>query len=244
MGGRATRSDAAASAAEKLYGLPLAEFVAERKRVSQELRGAGEAEAAAKVAGLAKPSVSAWVVNRLYRDDRDDLDALFEVGERMRGGDLSASVEQRALLARLNRRAGEILRADGHGDSPAMLRRVTTTLQALSALGTFEPDEPGQLVADRDPLGFDILTGVAPPVREAKKPARSTEANKPARRPPSEPEPQPSAEERRRQQRLEAQRKLLERAATQAQRRLDAKSNELADIRAEADEATLALDGD
>jgi hypothetical protein len=241
MGGRATRSDPAASAAEVLYGLPLGEFIAERKRVAQELRAEGQTEAATKVAAMAKPSVSAWVVNRLHRDAGDDMDALFEAGQRMRDGDMAASRDQRAVLARLNQRAGEVLRADGHGASQAMLRRITTTLQALSALGSFDPDPPGQLVADRDPPGFDFLGGAAPPVRQAKKPAR--EAKKPAEakaksRPAAEPEPpQPSAEERRRQQRIEAQRKLLERAATQAQRRADTKASELADLRAELERA-------
>ncbi|HYU14862.1 MAG TPA: hypothetical protein VEL05_02270, partial [Candidatus Acidoferrum sp.] len=160
MSGRSSRSDRtdpadpAAGAAELLYAAPLATFTAERKRLADELRAAGAGEAAEHVAKLGKPSVSAWVVNRLYRDARPDVDALLHAGRRMRAGDVAATRDQRAVLARLHQRAALALRAGGHAASPAMLRRVTTTLQALSAIGSFDPDPPGQLVEDRDPPGF------------------------------------------------------------------------------------------
>jgi hypothetical protein len=235
MGGRASRSDrAGGDAAEALYAAPLSAFTEERKRLADELRQAGEADAAERLARLGKPSVSAWVVNRLYRDARKDLDQLLEAGRRMRAGDAAATGDQRAALARLNRRAADILRADGHAPSRSMLRRVTTTLQALS----FEPDRPGQLVRDRDPPGFDLLAGVplAPPEPEKRRPARA------ARGEPEETGAAPDPAERQRRQRAAAQRKLLERSAAQASRRADARAGEVESLRADLERAEAAAE--
>ncbi|HTM19701.1 MAG TPA: hypothetical protein VL172_04310, partial [Kofleriaceae bacterium] len=58
---------------------------------------------------------------------------------------------------------------------------------ALSAIGSFDPDPPGALAADRDPPGFEVLTGKvtsslpAPRRREAEKKAASAGAARAAR---------------------------------------------------------------
>ena len=231
------RDPAVSEAAEALYGGPLASFVAERKRLASEVRKRGDSESAAAIAALGKPSVSAWVVNRLQRDEPDELAALFAAGQRMRGGDVSASRDQRAVLARLHQRAIEILEAGGHAASPAMLRRVTTTLQALSAIGSFDPDLPGQLVEDRDPPGFDLLAGVpmTPRERDEEPAPRARSAGRAA--PPPAPAPPIDPEERRRRQRAAAQVKLLEQKATQAARRVEARADTAAEIRADLERA-------
>jgi hypothetical protein len=241
MGGRSGKaSDPAVEAGDALYGGPLDQFVAERKRLAAELRAKGAVDAADRVASLAKPTVSAWVVNRLYRDDREEMDALLAVGRRMRAGEVAATREQRAVLATLHQRAGEILRDGGHAASPGMLRRVTTTLQALSAAGSFDPDPPGQLAEDRDPPGFDLLAGVtiAPAEEREEKPARRSKPEPKAAKAPKEPkEPPPDPAERQRKQRAEAQRKLLEHSAVQAGRRADARQREVDGLRDELERA-------
>jgi hypothetical protein len=231
------RDPAVSEAAEVLYGGPLASFVAERKRLASEVRKRGDSGSAAAIAALGKPSVSAWVVNRLQRDDPDQLAELFAAGQRMRGGDVSASRDQRAVLARLHQRAVAILEAGGHGTSPAMLRRVTTTLQALSAIGSFDPDPPGQLVEDRDPPGFDLLAGV--PMTPRERDEEPAPRAKPSVRaaPPAAPAPPIDLEERRRRQRAAAQVKLLEQKATQAARRVDARADTASEIRADLERA-------
>jgi len=239
MGGRRSSENTgpAAEAGEALYGMPLAAFTAERKRLATELARQGAADASRAVAAMGKPSVSAWVVNQLHRGARDDVEALLAAGRRMRAGEVEAGRDQRAALSRLHQLAADILRRDGHAASPAMLRRVTTTLQALSAIGSFEPDLPGQLVQDRDPPGFDLLAGVTVPPRapEAEKPARRADKARPARAAPSPavPAEEPSPAERQRQQRAAAQRKLLERSASQAAKRADTRAHEVAGLRDE-----------
>lgn len=158
--------DAVEAVAEALYGAALSTFTAERKRAAGELKARGDKAAAAAVARLPRPGLSAWVVNRLWREDRDDLDALLATGDRVRDGDRAGLDAQRAALGRLRTRAAAILASDGHAASPATIQRVVTTLQALSALGTWAPDRPGRLLADRDPPGFEVMLGAvleAPP---------------------------------------------------------------------------------
>ena len=147
-------------AAEALYGGPLKQFVEERKRIAADLKAAGDKAAAAEVAKLAKPSVSAWVVNQLWREARGEMDTLFAAGAKLRGGDFGAGAAQRASLLALRNKAVEVLKSDGHTPSDGVLLRVQKTLQALSAIGGFAPDEPGRLAEDRDPPGFEVLGGV------------------------------------------------------------------------------------
>jgi hypothetical protein len=157
MGPPVRRDDPIDAQADELYGVPLSQFTAERKRLADELRGKGERAAASRVAALARPTLPAWVVNQLWRREQDDMEELFSAGLRMRAGEADAWQAQRAALARLNAAAGEVLRSDKHAASPATLRRVTANLLALSAHGSFAPDTDGRLVADRDPPGFEVL---------------------------------------------------------------------------------------
>src|SRR5688500_5830717 len=98
--------DAAAEAAETLYGAPLDQFVAERKRLAAELKASDKA-AAKQVGELKKPNTSAWVVNMLWRDagGKEGIERLFEAAARIRDGDFGASADQRAALASLRKRA-------------------------------------------------------------------------------------------------------------------------------------------
>ncbi|HVK77128.1 MAG TPA: hypothetical protein VM734_27665 [Kofleriaceae bacterium] len=216
------------AAAEELYGAPLSAFTAERKRLADALRATGAKPAAAAVAKLPRPAMSAWVVNRLYREARDDLDALLAAGARLRTGDRAALDAQRTALARLRARAAEVLAGDGHAASPATLQRVATTLQALSATGGFAPDPPGRLLTDRDPPGFEAIVAVPPgpplPPRPAPVAPAATAAGAPAAVAPAESaaaraaREQAEAEERARLEQLERERLEREQAAERARR--------------------------
>lgn len=228
---------AADAAAEELYGAPLRAFAAERKRLAAELKANGEVAAARRVAALPRPTLPAWVVNQLWRTAQDEIESLFEAGARMRAGEAAAWDEQRAILQALAARAAKVLASDRHAASPATLRRVTSTLQSLSAAGDFGPDRPGQVAVDRDPPGFEVLGGELPPPPE--RPAR--QARKPARgaRPPA---PEKPAARPTKQDRLA--RAAAERARTRAdraRRRADALDDEVRDLRAEVARAEKAL---
>ena len=140
-----------------LYQVSLDQFVAERKRLAGELKTAGDKAGAAKLAKLARPPISAWVVDQLWWQVRPAFDALFETAQRLRDGKLDAMAAHREAIAKLRAHAAKILTDAEHGATEATLRRVTQTLAALAASGGWEPDPPGALSADRDPPGFEAV---------------------------------------------------------------------------------------
>lgn len=154
-------------ALQELYQSPLAQFVAERKRLAGELKAAGDAAAAKQLLERKRPTMSAWVVNQLYWHARDAFDEMLATAEQLRNGHLAASAAHREAIAKLRRRAATILEDAGHAATEATLRRVTTTLAALSASGGFDPDPPGALAADRDPPGFEAIGIPSTPLEPA-----------------------------------------------------------------------------
>lgn len=141
----------------ELYRAPLAQFVAERKRIAGELKRDGDAGGAKELLARKRPTISAWVVNQLYWHARDAFDDMLKTAERLRKGDLRASGDHRDAIAKLRKRAAAFLEDAGHNASESTLRRVTTTLAALAATGGFDPDPPGTLAEDRDPPGFEAI---------------------------------------------------------------------------------------
>lgn len=140
----------------KLYQAPHGGFVEERKRLAGELKAAGDKAGATKLGKQPRPPISAWTVNQLWWQAREDVEALFESAEALRE-DLSASAEHRNAMAKLRQRAAQILQTNEHAATESTLRRITTTLAALAASGGFDPDPPGALSADRDPPGFEAV---------------------------------------------------------------------------------------
>ncbi len=220
-----------------LYQAPLEAFVAERKRLSAELKATGDKDGAARVARLGRPPISAWVVNQLYWRERDDFDALFETAERLRGGDLDATAEHREATAKLRARATEILIDAGHGATDATLRRVTTTLSALAVAGGFDPDPPGALSADRDPPGFESLELGMParPAKAAPKPAAKSDEAESARARKAAQADQARLEREREKKRAERQR--LDGALRTAKSDADARAREVERLKSELGDA-------
>ena len=71
---------------DRLYGLPLAEFTKERDALARRLRADGKRDEATAIADLRKPVLGAWVVNRLARERRADVEALVEAAAGIRAG--------------------------------------------------------------------------------------------------------------------------------------------------------------
>ncbi len=151
-----------------LYRAPLGDFVSERKRLAKDLKASGDSEGARRLGQRSRPNISAWTVNQLYWQARPEFDAMVASAAPLRAGGLAGGAEHREALNVLRARASKILEQAGHAASDATLRRVMTTLSALAASGSFAPDAPGTLSADRDPPGFEAVgigdaeTGVAP----------------------------------------------------------------------------------
>jgi hypothetical protein len=162
---------------DALFRLPLAEFTGERNTLSARLKKEGRRNDADRVKLLAKPSVSAWAVNQLYWDHPQAFDQLMASGKRLRPAQKLrlagkvASVRdsldaRREALVNLSELAAELLRDAGSNPSLDTLRRVTTTLEALSAHALHaDGPTPGRLTQDLDPPSFDslasLMSGVA-----------------------------------------------------------------------------------
>jgi len=224
-----------------LYGASHDQFVAERKRLSTELKSAGDKAGAAQLAKLPRPSVSAWVVNQLWRRERDAFESLLGAAERVRAGDLAAAGPHRDALAKLRSLAADLLHEAGHAAHEATLRRVGTTLAGLAANGGFAPDPPGALGADRDPPGFETAgfteTVQNSPAIQARAAAARQNALEQAERRKRELEQARKEAER---QRLQKELEGAERAVSARARELERAKKELAMAEAAYGEAVAA----
>jgi hypothetical protein len=164
-----------------LFRLPLTEFIGARKELAARLKKTGDTTEAEHVKTLAKPSISAWTVNQLYWSHREEFDELISTGQRFRKAQSSGKMvnmrealdARREVLAQLSDLATEVLTGAGHNPSLDVLRRITTTLEALSSLPSFSDDaNPGRLTQDIDPPGFDSFGSFTPSGGVAKSAAK------------------------------------------------------------------------
>jgi hypothetical protein len=176
---------------DELFKLPLSEFTGARNTLAARLKQTGRGDDANLVKALAKPSISAWTVNQLYWHHRNAFDRLLAAGQRFhkaqtsslagKVADMRGSLEaRRDALAQLSDLATSLLTDAGHNPSLETIRRINTTLEAISALASVSDGPPlGRLTQDVDPPGFESLAsfvvGVPTPKRE---PARSAASPK------------------------------------------------------------------
>lgn len=165
---------------DALFRLPLPEFTGARNTLAARLKKSGRGDVggeAVLVKALVKPSISAWAVNQLYWNHRDAFDRLIASGERFHRAQASplagklanlrtALDERREALTHLSDLATSLLRDAGHNPAPDTTRRITTTLEAISAMSILasrsDAPRPGRLTHDVDPPGFDSLASLIP----------------------------------------------------------------------------------
>jgi hypothetical protein len=161
--------------ADRLYGLPLDEFTAARNDLVRHLRAEGRREKAAEVAALRKPTVAAWVVNRLAREQRAAMRRLLQAADGLKAGRAGADERFRAAADELARAARRVLETEGRPASDGVLDDVATTLRVAAA------EDPNTLAAGRltremAASGFSAaLAGPPrspPPPRQRERPAR------------------------------------------------------------------------
>ncbi len=124
-------------AADELYGADPDTFTARRKELAAAAKGEGDAAAAKSIAALGKPTKSAWLVNRLVREDPTVPGRLAELGGQLRAGEAALdgptirrlSSARRELIDTLVRQA---LGPDAQRQA-ALREEVTGTLNAALA---------------------------------------------------------------------------------------------------------------
>ena len=159
--------------ADDLYGLAPERFTASRDAQAGEARAAGDRELAERIKKLRRPTVSAWLGNRLARDRTHDIEGLLGLGAKLRDAQADLSGDE---LRRLSHQRGDavaalvvqakgLARAEGQSVSDAILEEVNTTLEAaLADQAAAEALRRGRLtVALRySGLGFEVAQSTPP----------------------------------------------------------------------------------
>jgi hypothetical protein len=221
MGGM-TEGDPLREAVAELYSSDPDEFVERRGALVAGARAAGQTQAARQIAGLRKPTRSAWVVNRLVRAVPGVTAELARLGDELRAAQGSLDGEAIRELSRRRRELVESLTrqaftVSGQQAPSAGLRdEVTATLGAALAdpqvagqLGTLERAAYSEGFGSAGPPGLILVkgTGGGRPARPAKRAPRA--------RPAAPPADQARAERERRQRAARAE---AEQAAAEADR--------------------------
>jgi hypothetical protein len=135
-------------AAAELYGADPDAFITRRKELAAAARKAGDAAAAKQIAALAKPTRSAWLINRLVRADPSVPGRLAEMAgqlSEMPALDAAAirqlTVARRQLVDALVRQAAQ--ESDGAPPSAALRDEIADTFNAALA----DPEVAGQIEA-------------------------------------------------------------------------------------------------
>ncbi len=226
---------------DRLFAVPLEDFVAERKRLAKELRDGGDRDAAAEVAKLPKPTPPAWALNQLAREEPEAIGAWLDAAEELRDASAHPSSALREAMAG-HRDATRTLvavvrdraRPGGKPLSEPMVERVRELLQAA----TVDPDVAGALragrvvEADEQPSlpGFDAAEPV--PRAEPKPRAEAAAERRAAKDRDAE-----------RKEREQAERRAeLERLMAAAQERLETLDAEAEERESAADEADSRLE--
>jgi hypothetical protein len=176
---------------DRLYGLPLDEFVRERDELARRLNRAGDRDAGARVKALRKPTVGAWALNQAVRRRRAETDALLATGERLReaheallaGGDQAAlretMDEERSLTSKLADCAEAIASETGKS-GPALRDRVRATLHAAAVADEARAElDAGRFVREREAVGLGPFGAGVPATDSPGKRARPKRADAP-----------------------------------------------------------------
>lgn len=165
---------------DALFQLPLAEFTGARNALAAQMKKSGRGDDSVLVKALAKPPVSAWAVNQLYWNHREAFDRLIASGERFhkaqisrqsgKAADMRSALDaRREALSHLTDLATALLRDADHSPSLDIIRRITSTLEAMSAMSAMsnsasrsDAPRPGRLTHDVDPPGFESFASFVP----------------------------------------------------------------------------------
>ena len=126
-------------AVDELYSCDPDEFMARRTSLAAEARQSGDAPVAKQIAGLRKPTRSAWIVNQLVRSRSGVTAELADLGDELRaaeraldGGRIRAlSVRRRQLIDALVRQAFQV--SAQRSPSATLRDEVIATLGAAVA---------------------------------------------------------------------------------------------------------------
>lgn len=185
MVGQVSGGDLLQEAIAELYSCDPGEFIERRSGLAARARAAGDAALAKKIAGLRKPTRSAWILNQLVRSAPDVTSQLAMLGDELRAAQRSLdgaairelSLRRRQLIDALTRQAFTL--SGQQSPAPMLKDEVTATLNAALADPQFnEQLQAGALdrAARRDGFG----PAAAPDLALLPSPSGSATATAPA----------------------------------------------------------------
>lgn len=195
MGRNVTDQNGIDAAAEELYAVLPAEFIAARDAKAKEARSGEDEELYRQIKALRRPSAAAWLVNLLARSD-EGFDAFSDLSRRLRDAQTNLDAptmkdlgqERTRVVAELVERAVFLANeADPQYRDTATIRdQVTSTLTAAVADPTAEAAvTSGRLVSPLSYAGFgevDISDAVATPLHVVREKEEKPAERKPAKK--------------------------------------------------------------
>jgi len=182
-------------AADELYAVAPEDFVATRDRLVAKARAVGDRPLAKQVGALRKPTLSAYLANRLARDHRSEMAALAELGALLQqattGLDGAAlrelSRQQSLLIAALVAKVRTIAESEGRRFSEDARRDIEDTVRA--AIGDVAAAQSISLGRLTEPLrpGMSFPVNPVNPAQAGAKPVVPERAGVPT--PSAEPAP-------------------------------------------------------
>jgi len=228
---------------DELYALTRDEFTPARDALASKLRAGGDRAQADEIKKLRKPTVAAWALNQVRRQQRETVDALLTAGERLRtahegllaGGGreelAAAAADERALVEKIAQLAEKRL---GASASAAVQTKLRATLHAVASSEEARAQlEAGRLTHDYEAsdLGFGALAAGAPV------------APRPTKAPTQKPKPH-DARAKKLRERLEqavAKHRELQHQADEAERTAAEAERAAAEARRAAERAAAAV---
>ncbi|MFL6175833.1 MAG: transposase [Ornithinibacter sp.] len=116
--------------AADLYALAPEEFTAARNARAKEAKAAGDAELAARVQSLRKPTAGAWLLNQLVRQHADDVQQVLELGGQLRAAQGTLGADELRALDRQRRQLTRAVAEQAAGLGRDAGRRVTAATTA------------------------------------------------------------------------------------------------------------------
>ncbi|GAB2635242.1 hypothetical protein [Kribbella swartbergensis] len=255
----------------ELYGLPPEQFTAARNQLATALKDAGDIAGSAEVRALRKPTIAAWLANRLVRIAPDQVDELTAFGEQIR---TAHATGDRVGLKQLTPRRHELVQqlvavaaadaaANGRVVTPVAAERLTETLDAaLVDPRAAQLLRTGRLSSAMRHVGFGVVDesgepAAVQPLKKAAKVAQPTQRAKAptGKAPAAQAAPvaagKPTQKQLLRQRRTELQQRLREVAAEYeaaekerlaAESELDANEHHIADMQTAIERLTDELE--
>src|SRR5262245_7435312 len=159
------------AAADELYALAPDEFSSARDDLVRQAREQRNQPLARELGKLRKPTLSAWLINLLWRDQRQVMEQLFDLAAELSQAQTEASgtalreltAQRRDLETALMRHAAALAQQAGVRVADSVVREAQETLNAALALPEVAGEvRSGRLTRAASYAGFGVLPTTAP----------------------------------------------------------------------------------